>query len=287
MPTTATAPGPEVTPALSVEQLQEKARLLRKHIINMTTEAGSGHPSSSMSCTEIVTALYFGGLMRYDARRPDWPERDRFIMSKGHACPAQYAAMAEAGYFPVEELMTLRKLGSPLEGHPNRLRLPGIEASTGSLGQGLSIGLGMALAAKLDKQNWRTWVVLGDGEIDEGQVWEAVLAAGKFGTDNLIAIVDANTAQQTGYTKDVLPTEPKAEKFSASGWDVQEVDGHDLHALLPALKKAGDASTGRPQAIIARTLKGKGVSFVEKEYGYHGKPLSEEERKRALEELGW
>jgi transketolase len=271
----------------SVDQLKETARLLRKDIAVMTTEAGSGHPSSSFSCTEIVTALYFGGIMRHDPKNPHSPERDRFIMSKGHAVPAQYAAMAEAGYFPVEQLMTLRKLGSPLEGHPNVRRLPGIEASTGSLGQGLSIGLGMSLAAKLDGAGWRVWVVLGDGELDEGQVWEAAMAAAKYRADNLIAIVDANTAQQTGYTLDILPTEPNVDKWAAFGWEVQEVDGHDFNSLLPALTKAGEGGSGKPQAIVARTLKGKGVSFVEKDYGYHGKPLSRDELKRALEELGW
>jgi transketolase len=183
--------------------------------------------------------------------------------------------------------MTLRKLGSPLEGHPNLRRLPGIEASTGSLGQGLSIGIGMGLAAKLDKQDWRAWVVLGDGEIDEGQIWEAAMAGAKYGLDNVIAIVDANTAQQTGYTRDILPTEPKTEKWQSFGWDVQEVDGHNFDVLLPALKKAGEVRNGKPQAIVARTLKGKGVSFVEKDYGYHGKPLSRDEMRRALEELGW
>lgn len=271
----------------SIEELKETSRLLRKYIVESTTEAGSGHPSSSFSCTEIIAALYFGGIMRHDPKNPTAPDRDRFILSKGHAVPAQYAAMAVAGYFPVEDLLTLRKLGSPLEGHPNARRLPGIEAPTGSLGQGLSIGVGMALAAKLGQADWRTWVILGDGEIDEGQVWEAALSAAKYGLDNLIAIVDANTAQQTGYTKDVLCTEPKVDKWAAFGWEVQEVDGHDFEALLPALKKAGSSTSGKPQAIIARTLKGKGVSFVEKDYGYHGKPLTREELKRALEELGW
>ena len=272
---------------VSVEQLKEKARLLRKDIIEMTTEAGSGHPSSSFSCTEIVTALYFGGILRHDPKNPTWPDRDRFIMSKGHAVPALYAAMAENGYFPVEELKTLRKIGSALEGHPNVRRLPGIEASTGSLGQGLSLGLGMALALRMDKSVARTWVVLGDGEIDEGQIWEAAMAAAKYKTGNLIAIVDANTAQQTGYTRDVMPTESKVEKWQAFGWHVQEVDGHDFDELLPALHKAGGGDSGVPQCIVARTLKGKGVSFVEKDYGYHGKPLTKEEAGRALEELGW
>src|SRR5919202_4659352 len=197
MTATATAPAAE----RSIQELTETARLLRKYILEMTTEAGSGHPSSSFSCTEIVTALYFGGILRYDPRNPGWPERDRFIMSKGHAVPAQYAAMAQAGYFPVEELKTLRKLGSRLEGNPNVRLLPGIEASTGSLGQGLSIGLGMALASRLDRAGWRVWVVVGDGEIDEGQVWEAAMTGAKYGVDNLIAIVDANTAQPPGYTK--------------------------------------------------------------------------------------
>jgi transketolase len=272
--------------AQTIPELSETARLIRKHIVLMTTAAGSGHPSSSFSCTEIVTALYFGGLLRHDPSNPHWKDRDRFILSKGHAVPAQYAAMAVAGYFPEAELTTLRRIGSPLEGHPNVRRLPGIEASTGSLGQGLSIGVGMALAARLDGADWKTWVVLGDGEIDEGQVWEAALAAAKYSVDNLIAIVDANTAQQTGYTKDVLPTEPKAEKWSAFGWETQEVDGHDYASLIPALERAR-AGKGKPQAIIARTLKGKGVSFVEKEYGYHGKPLTADETRRALEELGW
>lgn len=275
------------TAGQSIDELKDTARLLRKYIVESTTEAGSGHPSSSFSCTEIVAALYFGGVMKHDPNHPTAPDRDRFVLSKGHAVPAQYAAMAVAGYFPVEDLMTLRKLGSPLEGHPNARRLPGIEAPTGSLGQGLSIGVGMALAAKLDAASWRTWVVMGDGEIDEGQIWEAAMSASKYGLDNLIAIVDANTAQQTGYTKDVLPTEPKADKWTAFGWETQEVDGHHYESLLPALQRAAAADSGKPQAIIARTLKGKGVSFVEKDYGYHGKPLSREELKRALEELGW
>lgn len=283
MAATATAPGT----AHSIEQLKEDARLARKQIIEMTTEAGSGHPSSSFSCTELVCALYLGGVLRHDPSNPGWADRDRFIMSKGHACPAQYAVMAQAGYFPESELMTLRKLGSRLEGHPNLNRLPGIEASTGSLGQGLSVGLGMALAARLDGADWRTFVMVGDGEIDEGQIWEAALAAAKFKADNLILIVDANTAQQTGYTKDILPTEPKVEKWQAFGWEVQEIDGHNYEEVVPALRKARSATSGKPQAIIARTLKGKGVGFVEKSYGYHGKPLTREEAERALEELGW
>ncbi len=277
----------DAAPPAGIPQLQETARLLRKYIVEMTTAAGSGHPSSSFSCTEIVAALYFGGILRHDPASPRDPERDRFIMSKGHAVPALYAAMAVAGYFPAEDLLTLRRLGSSLEGHPNARRMAGMEASTGSLGQGLSIGLGMALAGKLDGSRWKVYVLLGDGEIDEGQIWEASLAAAKFGVDNLVAIIDANTAQQTGYTRDVMPTEPKAAKWEAFGWEVQEVDGHDYATLLPALQQAKSARTGKPQAIVARTLKGKGVSFVERDYGYHGKPLTQDEMRRALEELGW
>jgi len=268
-----------------IADLEEVARRLRIEVIRMTTRAGSGHLSSSMSCMEIVVGLYCGGVLRHDPANPGWPERDRFILSKGHACPAQYAAMAECGYFDRSLLSTLRQLGSPLEGHPNMLRLPGIEASTGSLGQGLSVGLGMALAARLDGRDSRVFVIIGDGENDEGQIWEAALAAAKFDLINLTCIVDANTAQQTGYTRDVLPTEPLPEKWRAFGWEVQEIEGNDMAAALEALQRAR-AAASRPQCIIARTLKGKGVGFVEASYGYHGKALTEDEMRRAIAELG-
>ncbi len=272
----------------TIAALAEQARRMRRAIIEMTTAAGSGHPSSSFSCVEILSALYFGGILRYDARRPDWPDRDRFLLSKGHGCPALYAALAFAGYFSEDLLPSLRQLGSPLEGHPNMLKTPGVEASTGSLGQGLSIGLGIALAGQLDRKEYRTWVLLGDGEIDEGQVWEAAMAAAKYRADRLIAIVDANGYQQTGSTRDVLPTEPKTAKWQAFGWDAQEIDGHDFAAVLPALERAaGAGGSGRPQAIVARTKKGKGVSFVEADFSYHGKALTQDEMRRALEELGW
>jgi transketolase len=272
--------------SLSVPELQEEARQQRRLIIEMTTAAGSGHPSSSFSSVEILTTLFFAGLLRHDPRDPQWRDRDRIILSKGHAVPALYAALARRGYFPERELMTLRQIGSPFEGHPNMRRVPGVEASTGSLGQGLSIGLGVALAGRLNGQAYRTWVLLGDGEMDEGQVWEAAMAAAKYGEARLIAIVDANGYQQTGSTRDVMPTEPKSPKWEAFGWSTQEVDGHNFAELLPALERAARPA-GRPAVVIARTRKGHGVSFVEADYTYHGKALSPDEARRAIEELGW
>jgi transketolase len=272
--------------AVSLEELAEQARLARLRIIEMTTAAGSGHPSSAFSATEILVALYFGGILRHDPTDPDWADRDRFVLSKGHGVPALYALLAARGYFPVEELATLRQLGSRLEGHPNMRRVPGIEASTGSLGQGLSIGCGMALAARLDEKNYRTFVMLGDGECDEGQVWEAAMAAAHHQLHQLVAIVDRNGYQQTGAVNHVMNIEPLAAKWEAFGWKAREIDGHDLSQVMDALTWAR-AGGGAPHAIIARTKKGKGVSFVEADYGYHGKALTEEEARRAKEELGW
>src|SRR5262245_60725522 len=197
----------------SLADLKARAKSIRKNIITSTTTAGSGHPTSSLSAVEVAVALFFGGILRYDPKNPHWPERDRFIISKGHAAPLLYAVLAEAGYFPVKQLMTLRKLDSPLEGHPNMRRVPGVEASTASLGQGLSIGIGHALAARLDGRDSRVYVLLGDGEIDEGQVWEAAMSAHKFQLDNLVAIVDQNGYQQTGATRDVLDLTPQAPKW--------------------------------------------------------------------------
>jgi transketolase len=269
--------------ALSVEELKNKARLIRKEIINSTTTAGSGHPTSSMSAVEIATALYFGGFLRYDPQNPTWPQRDRFILSKGHASPLLYAVLAEAGYFPREQLATLRKLGSPLEGHPNKRRLPGVEASTGSLGQGLSIGIGEALAARLDGRDSRVYVLLGDGENDEGQVWEAAMAAHKFKLDNLVAIVDQNGYQQTGPTAEVLDLRPLAERWTAFGWFVQDIKGHDLKEVLAAFTKAAQTK-GKPSAIIAHTVKGYPITdLLGDDHNYHGKPLSADLAKRAIE----
>lgn len=262
--------------AVSIEELQAKGKLLRKHIIRMTTAAGSGHPSSSLSAVEMITALYFGGFMKYRPQEPHWPGRDRFILSKGHAVPALYAAMAEAGYFTVEATMSLRKLGSVFEGHPNMARMPGIEASTGSLGQGLSIGLGQALACKLDKLDSHVFVMTGDGELGEGQVWEAAASAGKYKAGNLTVIVDQNGYQQTGATKDVLDLRPIADKFAAFGWHTQTVNGNCQANAVAALTIATNIKD-RPTCIISQTQKGYGILPLleaEGDTNYHGKPLS-------------
>ena len=209
-------------------ELRGRATAIRRHIVEMLAESASGHPGGSLSAVEIVTALYFGGFLRYDAKNPDWPDRDRFILSKGHGVPVQYAALAEAGFLPHSELMTLRKINSRLQGHPVLGTAPGIEASTGSLGQGLSIALGMALAAKLDKKDVRVFCMMGDGECQEGQVWEAAMAAGHHRPDNLVAIVDYNKFQLDGATNEIVSIEPFAEKWRAFGWAVREIDGHDM-----------------------------------------------------------
>ena len=266
-------------------ELEAIARRLRRHIIRSTTAAGSGHPSSSLSMVEILVALFFGGVLRHDPRRPDWPDRDRFILSKGHGAPGLYAALAERGYFPVEWLDTLRRIGSPLEGHPNMRRCPGVEASTGSLGQGLSIGIGHALAARMDGRAYRVYVLLGDGESEEGQVWEAAMTAAKYALDNLTAIVDFNRYQQTGPVDVVMPTlEPLLAKWAAFGWHTIEIDGHDLDQIFDAFHEARSIR-GRPQAILAHTVKGKGVPDIERETRgnkMHGAALSPEQAERAL-----
>ena len=271
--------------ATPLAELQARARTIRRHIITSTTAAGSGHPTSSLSAVEIAVALYFGGILRYDPHYPHWPARDRFILSKGHAAPLLYAVLAEAGYFPVEQLQTLRQLGSPLEGHPNMRRLPGVEASTGSLGQGLSIGLGHALAARLDGYDSRVYVLLGDGEINQGQVWEAVMAANKYKLDTLTAIVDQNGYQQTGPTAEVLDLRPLAPKFEAFGWSAQTINGNDLSAVLAALVKARDTK-GRPSVIIAQTQKGYPIADLLSEKNYHGKALSPADAQKALAAIG-
>jgi transketolase len=272
-------------PAATLTDLQERAKKIRREIITSTTTAGSGHPTSSLSGVEIAVALYFGGVLRYDPKKPHWPERDRFILSKGHAAPLLYAVLAEAGYFPKDQLKTLRKLDSPLEGHPNMRRLPGVEASTGSLGQGLSIGLGHALATRLDGYDSRVYVLLGDGELDEGQVWEAAMAAHKFQADHLVAIVDQNGYQQTGPTKEVLDLRPLAPRWEAFGWHTQEVNGHDLKAVLDVLHKTQQVK-GRPHAIVAHSIKGYPITDVIGDPNYHGKALSEADAKRALAVIG-
>jgi transketolase len=271
----------------SLPELQETSWRLSRQIIEITTRAGSGHPSSSLSAIDILTVLYFGGLMRYDPSNPDWPERDRFILSKGHGAPALYTILAAAGFFELDLLPTLREIGSPLEGHPNMRTLAGVEASTGSLGQGLSIGLGHALAARVDGLSYRTYVMIGDGESDEGQIWEAAMGAAKYRVDSLTAILDYNKYQQTGPVREVMPSlEPVLEKWRAFGWHVQETDGHDLLKILESLNEAR-RFTGRPQIVIAHTLKGKGLSPFEKDEQTrkHGVPLKPEEAQIALKEL--
>lgn len=273
--------------ALSVPQLQAKAKEIRKEIIRITTEAGSGHPSSSLSATDVVTALYFGGFMKYDPAQPHNPDRDRFILSKGHACPVLYAAMSQAGYFSFEKIMTLRKLGSPWEGHPNMRRLPGIEASTGSLGQGLSIGVGHALAARMDGRSYHTYVMLGDGEMGEGQVWEAIATAHKYQLGNLTAIIDQNGYQQTGATRDVLDLTEFQPKLEAFGWHVQTINGNDMPSVVAGLEAARKVQD-RPTAIVAKTKKGFGILPILETTGdlnFHGKPLPRELAEKAIAHL--
>ncbi|MCB8984916.1 MAG: transketolase [Ardenticatenaceae bacterium] len=271
----------------SIKELQETAWRLSRQILEMTTEAGSGHPSSSLSAIDVMTALYFSGVMRYYSQEPQWAERDRFVLSKGHAAPALYAVLAEAGYFDPDMLSTLRDTDSPLEGHPNMRALPGVEASTGSLGQGLSIGLGHALAARLDGLSYRVYVLIGDGESDEGQIWEAAMAAAKYQVDNLTAVLDYNDFQQTGSVEDVMPSlAPVSDKWEAFGWNVREINGHDMRQCVTALQDVARVND-QPQMIIAHTRKGRGLSPFEKDSvnRKHGEALDEEELATALAEL--
>jgi len=276
-----------VLPSRDFTALQETAWRLSRQIIEMTTRAASGHPSSSLSMIDILTALYFGGVMRYNPQEPHWSERDRFILSKGHGAPGLYAVLAEAGYFDPALLNTLRQIDSPVEGHPIMNRLPGIEASTGSLGQGLSIGLGHALAARIDKRDYRVYVIIGDGESDEGQIWEAAMAAAKYQVDNLTAILDFNGFQQTGSINKVMSSlEPVVDKWEAFGWHVSEIDGHDMEEVLNTLRTVKTV-TQQPQMIVAHTLKGRGLSPFEKNdvNRKHGEALKPEEAAIALAEL--
>jgi transketolase len=270
----------------SFADLEARCKQVRRGIITSTTTAGSGHPTSSLSAVELAVALYFGGVLRYDPKNPGWPQRDRFLLSKGHAAPLLYAVLAEAGYFPREQLASLRKLGSPLEGHPNMRRLPGVEASTGSLGQGLSLGIGHALAVRLDAYDSRVYVLTGDGEQDEGQVWEAAMAAQKYGLNHLVCLVDQNGYQQTGATSAVLDLKPLGPRWEAFGWFAQEIDGHDLKAVLAALERAAQTKD-RPSVIVARTIKGYPIQhLLSKDPNHHGKPLTAEEAQQALATIG-
>ena len=287
-PTSAIHASVEVIPAAKEREavgrsLEEIAKTLRRHIISMTAKAGSGHPGGSLSAADIVAALFFC-VLRHNYAEPRWAERDRFILSKGHAAPVLYAALAESGYFPAEELSTLRKLGSRLQGHADVTCTPGVEMSSGSLGQGLSFGIGTALAARLNSQSYRVYVLLGDGECDEGQVWEAAMAAAHFKVENLVAIVDHNKQQIDGWNWEVMTLEPFADKWRSFGWKVIEIDGHDFDQILAAFQQAALVE-GQPTVIIAHTIKGRGVSFMENNSEFHGKAPTPEEAERALKEL--
>ena len=266
-------------------ELERRANDMRADIVRMIAEAGSGHPGGSLSCADNLAALYFGGVLEHDPENPEWEGRDRFILAKGHAAPALYAALAQAGYIPREELATLRKLGSRLQGHPDSNQVPGVEVSTGSLGQGLSIAAGAAAGLRLDGAPQTVFALLGDGECQEGQVWEAAMFAAHRKLDNLVAIVDRNGLQIDGRTCDVCDPGDLGAKFAAFGWDVDEVDGHDLDALVAVLGAAKAGRDGRPHAVIARTVKGKGVPFMENEAGWHGKAPNAEQAAEALAAL--
>ncbi len=268
---------------LSIKEMEAVAKRLRRHIISMIGKAGSGHPGGSLSAVEIVTALYFGRL-RHNPKDPSWPDRDRFILSKGHAAPLLYATLAECGYFPLEELSTLRQLDSRLQGHTDCRVTPGVEMSAGSLGQGLSFAIGVALAGRLNLQEYRVYVLLGDGECNEGQVWEAAMATAHFKLDNLVAIVDNNGQQIDGWNRDVMNLEPFNKKWQAFGWQVVEVDGHDFTQLIDAFNQA-KLIKGQPTVFIAHTTKGKGVSFMENNPDFHGKAPTAAEVEIALREL--
>jgi len=269
---------------LDTESLERLAQDLRLDILDMTTKAGSGHPSSSWSAVEILTALYFGGILNYRPDEPWWRERDRFIMSKGHAAPLLYAVLARAGYFDREELWRLREIDSPVQGHPIQRMMPGVEATTGSLGQGLSVGIGHILGGRLNNLDYQVYVLLGDGECEAGQIWEAAMAAAHFKCDRLTAILDYNKYQETGPISREMALEPLAEKWLSFGWQVDEVDGHDVGALIEKLKFTRSVPN-QPLIIIAHTIKGKGVSFVETDFRFHGRALTPEQAQKAREEI--
>lgn len=272
-----------------IKELEEKAKKIRRFVIQMLAKAGSGHPGGSLSATDLITCLYFGRLpnaepiLKHNPKEPHWPDRDRFHMSKGHCCPLWYAVLAESGYFSLDELWTLRQLGSILQGHPDR-RTPGVDVASGSLGQGLSVALGMSLAAKMDKKDYRVYVLLGDGEIQEGNIWEAAMAASHYKCDNLTAILDYNGFQIDGKVRDIMGLEPLVAKWEAFGWQTIEIDGHNIREILSAYQQT-KATKAKPTIIIAHTIKGKGVSFMENVVDFHGRAPTKEEAEKALREL--
>jgi len=267
-----------------VKKLKEIARDIRLDILEMTTRAGSGHPSSSFSAVEILTVLYFGGILRYKPHKPLWHGRDRFIISKGHGAPLLYAVLARAGYFEREMLWNLRQVDSPVQGHPVQYCVPGVEATTGSLGQGLSIGLGHVLGGRLNNLQYRVYVLLGDGECEEGQIWEAAMAGAHFKADNLTAIIDYNKYQETGPINREMSLEPLVEKWKSFGWEVFESDGHNIEELYKSFNSVLSVKE-KPSIIIAHTVKGKGVSFVESDYTFHGRALKGEQAELAKKEI--
>ena len=266
-----------------ISQLARMAWDLRGDVVKMIYEAQSGHPGGSLSAAEIVSVLIFHHL-RLDPKRLDWPERDRFILSKGHAAPLLYAALARRGFFPMEELCTFRQLNSRLQGHPDRLKTPGVEMTSGVLGHGLAVGTGLALAAQLDGASWGVYALAGDGEIQAGVIWEGAMAAAKLGVSNLTVIVDFNDVQLDGPVHEIMPLQPVADKWRAFGWHVLEIDGHNVRQILEALDMARNIHD-RPTAIVAHTTKGKGVSFMENKSAWHGRPPNDEEYAQAMHEL--
>lgn len=265
------------------KELELKASEIRSSIIEMLLEAGSGHSAGSLGFADVMTVLFFE-ILNIDPKKPEWSERDRLVLSCGHICPLLYATMAHRNYFKIEELKTFRKFDSRLQGHPHNLVLPGIETSSGSLGQGLSQAIGMALAGRIDSAKWQVYAILSDGEHDEGQIWEAIMLAGKEKLGNLTAIVDRNNIQIDGFTENVMPLDSLKEKYQAFGWYVLEIDGHNFSEILAALRHA-KAVVEKPTVIIAHTIPGKGVDFMEKDYTWHGRVPSNEEAKKALREL--
>lgn len=267
----------------SMARLREICKDVRADIVRMTAAAGSGHPGGSLSAVEAMTVLYFN-VMNHRPAEPEWPDRDRFFLSKGHACPVLYSVMARSGYFPVEELLTLRKCGTRLQGHPSCKTLPGIEVSSGSLGQGLSIANGFALSAKINRKDYRAYCLMGDGELQEGQIWEAIMTAAHYKLDNVCAIVDYNGLQIDGDVEKVMGLAPLQQKWESFNWNVIEADGHDLTALQAAYESAA-RTKGKPSVIIMKTIKGKGISFMENVAGWHGKAPNSEELRQALAEI--
>ncbi|MEK7634335.1 MAG: transketolase [Patescibacteria group bacterium] len=273
----------EILREKKLKNLEMMANYIRQNIIEMLVEAGSGHSAGSLGMADVFTAIYFH-ILNHNPKKPNWPDRDRLVLSNGHICPVLYAAMSAAGYFPIEELKTLRKLDSRLQGHPHRGALPGIETTSGPLGSGLSQAAGMALAAKLDQKKYRIYALLSDGEHNAGNLWEAVMFIGKNKLNNITAIIDRNNIQIDGFTEDVMPLESLREKYEAFRWHVLEIDGHNIEAIIDACNEA-KAIFEKPTVIIAHTIPGKGVSFMEQDYLWHGIPPNKEQAQKALYEL--